>query len=199
MSDLIRVAIQFIATVFFVILLSGEAYAGSPDGTQCVSNGNCASGYCYPFYPDGKRYCIAKRMNCAYPGTSGYRYGKILGWGNTHIRCDPDNGAFVIYNRIRNRQHNERKRRQPSGNSPMPVLNYYATGRFFCIDTRDGSKRGSCDVTQRASSCSSARSAVRAAERRVQDICQNCPGSDYRSSTRVYSGRMDWIHGGSCR
>jgi len=76
---------------------------------------------------------------------------------------------------------------------------YYVTGRYSCVSVRDGSSRGTCDVTTWASSCSQAR---REHERDISsrgDVCQHCVKGQTDRTRRRSGEPRKWIHGGSCR
>ena len=65
---------------------TSQALGPNPNGSPCVSSGDCASGYCYPG-PD-QDYCIAATANCAEPGTNGAQYGSNYVFGGVTYYCD---------------------------------------------------------------------------------------------------------------
>ncbi|RVU39040.1 DUF4157 domain-containing protein [Hwanghaeella grinnelliae] len=67
----------FFQTVF--LNLTPQANAATADGEQCTEGSDCNSNYCYP-YPDGRRFCLNRDLNCAMPGLRGVRWGT-----NTHV------------------------------------------------------------------------------------------------------------------
>jgi hypothetical protein len=72
----------------------------------------------------------------------------------------------------------------------------YVTGRYFCVDDRDGSSRGTCDLTTTAASCGEAIANHRRQVASSGDVCRNCLGT--LDNTRHLS-RMEWIHAGPCQ
>lgn len=65
------------------------------NGEECISNKECASNTCYPGPGSGERqYCMARDLNCAWPGTNGYRYGEEMDYNGRRVVCmNPGSGS----------------------------------------------------------------------------------------------------------
>jgi hypothetical protein len=82
---------------------------------------------------------------------------------------------------------------------PVPAaVDYYVTGRYYCVDNSDGSEHGTCDITTHASSCQAAYDAQKADVASRGDVCRSCTAG-VTDNTRHYSGKMEWIHLGPCQ
>ncbi len=79
-----------------------------------------------------------------------------------------------------------------------PVMDFYVTGRYSCVDSANGSDRGSCDLRTNGPSCAAAL-AVQRSQVQSQDVCQQCSGGG-TDRTKKYSGKPpEWLHLGACR
>lgn len=64
------------------------------NGRLCSADAECKTGYCYPGPGDGSvRYCMAKAMNCALPGTDGVRCGFFAVIGGKVMICRRPGGS----------------------------------------------------------------------------------------------------------
>ena len=71
---------------------SGGGSAKKADGKRCTNKSQCQSGNCYPgpsFSPDrpAPKYCLARNMNCARPGSAGGAYGQRMGFKGKTLTC----------------------------------------------------------------------------------------------------------------
>ncbi|WP_025897715.1 eCIS core domain-containing protein [Sneathiella glossodoripedis] len=69
----------------------GWVQLAKADGLSCVKGTDCASGYCYP-YLDGNRYCLKADLNCAFPQSTGVKFGYKMLFGNKHYICKAAKG-----------------------------------------------------------------------------------------------------------
>lgn len=108
--------IRSLIVLITCVIQSNIAIAGNlPNGAQCarlpstargkdVDAGRslCQSNYCMPG-PSERRfvtewYCIAKDMNCAWPGTAGEKYGHNRYYGDRNMVCsNPKDGGWAQF------------------------------------------------------------------------------------------------------
>lgn len=76
------------------------------NGEQCTNQRDCSSGYCFPFRPDGNRYCIHARANCALPGSKGLKWDDTTNYNGQTWVCTRGAGwtTLLANGEICNRQ-----------------------------------------------------------------------------------------------
>ena len=62
-------------------------------GSECNQASDCVSNYCYPGPQAGTKFCLRQDLNCAFPGSSGVRYGEVRVLGNKSYECHNPGGG----------------------------------------------------------------------------------------------------------
>lgn len=83
-----RIVVAFWLSVALSLTLVTPAN-GDPklgNGAACRAHSDCRSGSCYP-YPDERKYCLAKALDCADPRMDGVSFGYTMQYLNESWTC----------------------------------------------------------------------------------------------------------------